>query len=40
MHGFEVLTMGLQYLWFPLYSRNLDKDPEHRDLTLGMLAAL
>ena len=36
----EVLTMGLQYLWWPIFGRNINKDPEHRALTLGILAAL
>jgi hypothetical protein len=36
----EVLTMGLQYLFFPTFSRNLDRDVGHRRLILGALAAV
>jgi hypothetical protein len=37
----EVLTMGMEMLWFPRYGdRDINKDPEMRRLMLGMLAAL
>ena len=37
----EVLTMGMDMLWFPRYGeRDINKDPEHRRLILGLLAAL
>ena len=36
----EVLTMGLQYLYYPVFGRDLDSDPEHRAFMLGTLAAV
>ena len=37
----EVLTMGMEMLWFPRYGeRDINKDPEFRRLILGMLASL
>jgi hypothetical protein len=38
----EVLTMGLQYLFFPRYASNRDvnKDPEYRRFILGVMATL
>lgn len=37
----EVLTMGMQTLWFPRYGqRDINKDPEMRRLILGLLAAV
>lgn len=37
----EVLTMGMEMLWFPKYGeRDINKDPEMRQLILGLQAAL
>jgi hypothetical protein len=38
----EVLTMGMEMLWFPRYgsSRDINRDPEMRRLILGLLATL
>ena len=37
----EVLTMGMQMLWFPQYgTRDINKDPEMRQLILGLQATL
>jgi tRNA nucleotidyltransferase (CCA-adding enzyme) len=35
----EVLTMGLQNLWFPTWGRNMDSDPDMRHFITGLLAA-
>ena len=36
----EVLTMGLQMVFYPSHHYNLEKDPKMRHFILGMLAAL
>ena len=37
----EVLTMGMEMLWFPSHdSRNIDNDPDMRRLILGILATV
>jgi hypothetical protein len=37
----EVLTMGMEMLWFPRYGeRDINKDPDMRRLILGMMATL
>ena len=37
----EVLTMGMQMLWFPQFgTRNINDDPEMRQLILGIMATL
>ena len=37
----EVLTMGMEMLWFPRYGeRDINKDPEMRQFILGVMATL